>query len=84
MGENVRYADNFCSYEEKFEPHRYVFTGKCVITGKTHSVEVPAEELYKYRQGAKIQDAMKSVSVHDREFLMTGYSEEGWNQIFGE
>lgn len=77
----MRYADSHCSYTETAEG--YTFTGPCMITGKPHSVFIPGPELFAYRQGRLIQDAMPSVSVADREFLMSGYSPEGWGQVFG-
>jgi hypothetical protein len=79
------YADSFCSYEEAFDNdvHGYFFTGVCHITKKPYNVFVPSKELYAYRQGALIQDALKSVSAEDREFLMSGTSPEGWKKIFG-
>ena len=40
--------------------------------GKHHEVMVPAEELFEYRNGEYIQDALVSVSALDREFLLTG------------
>jgi hypothetical protein len=74
------YADTCCMYEEVYKPrHGYVFTGKCIVTDKVVSVFVPSEELYAYRQGALIQDAMPSVNKDDREFLMSGHSKEGWD-----
>lgn len=79
------YADNCCTYVESFKPkHTYTFKGLCVVTKKMYSVTVPAEELYAYRQGAMIQDAMPSVSKEDREFLMSGCSPEGWDIMWKE
>jgi hypothetical protein len=82
----VFYADNYCTYEEEHtsEGDFYVFTGPCKKTGQPYSVRVPAKALYKYRQGASIQDAMPMLSRDDREFLMSGYSPEGWNQVFAD
>ena len=81
----MRYADARCKYVEVFEPkHAYVFTGPCIVTGKPYSVTIPAEELFAYNKGAFIQDAMKSVSVDDREFLMSGITPEGWERQFGD
>ena len=81
----MRYADTKCVYAERYvnDKHTYIFTGRCVVTGKMYSVEVPGEELYAYRQGKHIQDAMPSVSAEDREFLISGTSPEGWEQLFG-
>ncbi len=78
----MRYADRFCTYTESQNPHVYVFTGKCVKTGKIVSVTVPAQELYAYRQGGYIQNTLISVNADDREFLMSGISAEGWNLMF--
>lgn len=78
----MRYADNCCSYKELYNPHQYVFTGKCIVTGKTVSVSIPAKELNAYRRGQLIQVAMPSISANDREFLMSGISGEGWDKTF--
>lgn len=78
------YADNHCHYEEKLNPHVYVFTGRCLITVKPYTVTVPAEGLYQYRQGVHIQKALPDLSAEDREFLMTGLSPEGWDLMFKE
>ena len=80
----MRYADSKCVYVESFDPHVFTFIGSCVVTGKMQKVKVPAEELNAYRRGLKIQDAMPSVSVDDREFLISGMSPEGWKLTFGE
>jgi len=80
----MRYADNHCAYTEDFENniHTYKFTGPCVVTGKMYSVTVLGSELHAYRRGAKLQDAFKSLSAGDREFLFSGFSPEGWDQTF--
>lgn len=79
------YADRFCTYTEVYKPeHLYIFTGPCVVTGKMVSVSVKGPELYAYRQGGYIQDTLRSLSVDDREFLMSGYSKEGWDADFKE
>ncbi len=81
----MRYADNYCTYTEQYQPtHTYTFTGPCVVTGKPYSVTVPADGLYRYRQGAYIQDAFPNLSKEDREFLISGMSPEGWKSAFGE
>lgn len=80
----MRYADNFCTYTEQYEPeHTYTFTGPCIVTGKPYSVTVKAAELYQYRRGAYAQDAFKSLSADDREFLISGSSPEGWKLLWG-
>jgi len=64
--------------------HTYTFTGPCAVTGKSISVTVPAAGLFRYRQGARIQDAFPDLTRDQREFLITGLSPEGWKLIFGD
>lgn len=74
-----------CTYTESYSPvHTYTFTGPCVLTGKQHSVTVKAAGLYKYHQGALIQDAFPELSADDREFMLSGMSPEAWKMTFGE
>lgn len=79
----MRFADNKCTYVEIYKPfHGYIFTGICVVTKKQFSVTVKAGELFAYRQGAFMQDAFRSLSAGEREFLMSGISPEGWRKTF--
>ena len=80
------YADNRCVCVESFQGDEnfYTFTGLCVVTKKPVSVTVVGKELFKYRQGEYIQNALRSNTPDEREFLMTGMSKEGWDQTFGE
>lgn len=81
------YALNKCKLKETYEhgQHYYNFTGKCIVTGKTVTVKVKGEELFAYQvQGKLIQDALKSNTPEEREFLMSGISGEGWNKTFKE
>lgn len=78
----MRYADAYCTYTEAMNPHRYYFTGPCQVTKAPYTVEVPGEELHAYRQGAMAQDAFKSLSAEDREFLISGSSPAGWFKMF--
>lgn len=80
----MMYADNCCTYTETHNPHKYIYRGPCIKTGEEVVVEVPAEELWAYRQGAKAQDAFVSLSADEREFLMSGISAGAWKAIFGE
>lgn len=83
----MRYADSHCTYTEEFEggKHVYVYTGKCVFTGKQVTVRIPADELFAYRQGSKtIQRAMPSLSDDDREFLISGVCTEAFDEAFSD
>ena len=70
-------------YTEDFDNgvQTYTFTGPCIQTGKTYSVKVLANELWELNQGKGIM-ALVSTSPDDREFLMNGFSPEGWDQLF--
>jgi|694.fasta_scaffold135512_5 hypothetical protein len=81
------WADDYCSVKREYCQKTgrvlfYIFTGNCVVTKKEYSVRVPGPELFAYRNGKFIQDAMPSVSRDDREFLISGMSPEGWEENF--
>jgi hypothetical protein len=67
----MRYANNFCIYTEDMT--HYIFSGTCMKCKKTIEIQIPKEALYKYNQGAFIQDAMSMLNKGEREFLMSGY-----------
>lgn len=73
-----------CTYTESFTPeHTYTFTGPCIVTGEQVSVTVKGSELFAFNQGAYAQDAFKSLSNAEREFLISGTSQKGWDRLFG-
>ena len=86
----MRFADANCSYQEEFTykgrvltEHVYVYTGVCINSGKEVSVRVPVAGLFQYRNGALIQNAFPSLSVDEREFLISGVY-HGWDDLFPE
>jgi len=50
----------------------------------TRDINVTQVQLNQWDSGVHIQDAMPNISADDREFLMTGYTPEDWNAIFGD
>lgn len=56
------------------------FTG---IT-RTKNILVTEEQLARWQSGERIQDAMPYLSADDREFIMTGITDDEWDQAFGE
>lgn len=58
-------------------------TKKCVHTGKPYSVTVDSEGYFRWVNGELAQRAFPYLSVADREFLISGISPEGWDQLFG-
>lgn len=66
----MRYADAFC--EVISVGNYYIVKGRDVFTSNPVMVKVPSRELFNYRQGMMIQDAMPSLSADEREFLISG------------
>jgi len=65
-------------------------TKKSDISGKTHTLDLPitSEEFEKcfkkYKEGALIQHAFPMLSSEHREFLLTGVTQEEWDEVFGK
>ena len=59
-------------------------TKACMICQRKGTVEVPIAEwrAWDNGNGSLIQNAMPSVSIADREMLMTGTHDECWDEIF--
>ena len=57
-----------------------------ILTGKVHALEldVTQDQLYAWRCGALIQDAMPQLTEDEREFVMNGITPEEWTAVFGE
>lgn len=56
------------------------FTG---IT-RTKNILVTEEQLARWQSGERIQNVMPYLSASDREFIMTGITDDEWDQAFGE
>lgn len=46
-------------------------------------IPVTQEQLDNWNRGMLIQRAMPDISSSDREFIMTGITQEEWEDIFG-
>ena len=53
------------------------------LTGVTRTIDLPIteEQLINYGRGALIQDALWNLTSSQREFFMTGVTEEEWGQF---
>lgn len=60
-------------------------TKKSMFTGKIHTLDIPVtqKQLDAWKNGMLIQKAMPNLTPSQREFLMTGVTEEEWNSEFG-
>lgn len=55
------------------------------LTGKTHTLDIPVtneELMYWEKSGTTIQSALPNLSPSEREFLLTGSTDEEWNAVF--
>ena len=61
-------------------------TRTSMFTGieRTLDLDFTAEQLAEWKNGALIQDAMPNLSPADREFVMTGVTDEEWSDEFGD
>jgi hypothetical protein len=83
--DTLMYAHNCTLSEVKGLPDMIRLTGKCVVLKVDHSVVVPKAELQRWLNGeGHIQDVMPNVSKHDREFLISGASPEGWKKLWNK
>jgi len=61
---------------------------KSPLTGKIHELDLPVtqEELDEFNspQGRLVQDIWPDLTPGEREFIMTGITDEEWDAAFGE
>jgi len=59
---------------------------KSMISGKTtyRELDITQEQLDEWKEGAFIQDVFPYLSIGDREFIMTGITEEEWDTLMEE
>jgi hypothetical protein len=55
-----------------------------ILSGKTttRDIDVEPEQVKAWQNGMLIQDAMPELSAPDREFIMSGITQEEWDGIF--
>lgn len=49
---------------------------------RTLDINITAKQLMAWKLGAKIQDVMPHISSNEREFILTGITEEEWCELF--
>lgn len=59
------------------------FTRISVITGKTRTLDLPVtpDQLKAYQDGELIQRAMPHLTPSQREFILTGCTDEEWDTL---
>ena len=60
-------------------------TKQSPISGKMNSMELPITEaqLKAHQNGELVQKVFPTLSVEEREFLVSGISPKEWNDLFG-
>lgn len=61
-------------------------TKRSALTGKEHTLEIditPAQWA-EWKAGGMIQDVCAHLSAADREFLISGSTQEEWTKFFGD
>ena len=61
-------------------------TKKSSLTGKMHTLDLPVtnDELYRHHKGELAQNVWPHLSLGQREFLISGTTQEEWDEAFGE
>jgi hypothetical protein len=59
---------------------------KSILTGNiaTRNIPVTHHQIFRWRDGVSIQDAMPHLDADDREFIKTGITPEEWDKYCGE
>lgn len=59
---------------------------KSTLTGQLHEfeIDVTQEQIDQWKAGALIQNVMPHLSRPEREFIMTGTTQEEWDAAFKE
>lgn len=57
-----------------------------MLSGKTHErdIQVTEEQLDLFENGVLVQNAFPHLNASDREFIMTGVTDEEWDSAFGK
>ena len=62
-----------------------LITKKSMFSGKEHTMDIPIteQEYHDWMNSSKlIQDMFPNLTASQREFLMTGTTDEEWNEAF--
>ena len=78
----VPYCIRHCDIQDSGD--KFLVIGPCIVTNKTTAVKVDKRGFRLWLNGGHIQKVMPELSSDDAEFIMTGYSKEGWDLVFGE
>ncbi|GGA64608.1 hypothetical protein [Pelagibacterium lentulum] len=57
-----------------------------MLSGKERTMDLPVtdEQFAKFEAGALIQDAFPNLTDSQREFILTGSTDDEWDEAFGD
>ena len=57
-----------------------------MVSGKLRTLDLPItiDQVIEYEDGALIQDAFPNLTDSQREFILTGITDDEWNKTFPE
>ncbi len=63
-----------------------LITRRSQATGKVRTMDLPVteEQLKRWESGELAQLAFPQLNANQREFIMTGVTQEEWDEMFGE
>lgn len=80
--EKYAFRDNCCNIAFQADKWQAQITGPCIQCGKTQTVTVPAESVLEFRRGGFAQDCFPGLPAAEREFLISGFCGECWDELF--
>ena len=60
-----------------------IIHAQCAACNELHVLEVPTDDLMRWRSGELIQDALPMLSLDARELLLSGLCGKCFDKIFG-
>ena len=56
------------------------------VSGKRNQIDinVTREQIIAWEKGMLIQEAMPDITLDEREFIMSGITQDEWNKMFGK
>lgn len=71
-----------CSEILKEDGNYYIFDVPCVVCDEVSKIEVKGFDLFRYKQGALIQDAFNYKSSEEREYMLSGICSKCWDRMW--
>ena len=62
-----------------------IIAKRSILTGIVHTMDldVSEDQISTWKNGVLIQEAMPNLNASEREFLISGITDDEWNEAFG-